>query len=121
MEAKTTEKTVYKLLGLCTDIWEDYRAEVVEFESLNVEIYTRRHAVSKFPKILIAPVLLKRTAPTLLDAEALRVEINRWHTSKRNPSPEERQERLMEEKDAIAVLKKQGYRVMKRTIAYVDL
>lgn len=121
MEAKTTEKTVHKLLDLCTDIWEDYHREAVDYETLNLEIYTRGHAVSKFPKNLIAPVLLKRTAPTLLDAEALRVEINRWHTSKRNPSPEARQERLMEEKDAIAVLKKQGYRVMKRTIAYVDL
>lgn len=109
------------LLPLCVEVWNDYRSGAVDYENLNVEKYSRKYETSKFPKNLIAPILLKRTEPTLEDANNLRIEINRWHTSKRNPCKEELIQSAMEEQTAIAVLKHRGYRVMKKTIAYIDI
>ena len=109
------------ILSLCVQVWKDYHLKVVDYETLDLEKYTREFAVSKFPRSLIAPILLKRTEPTETDAANLRIEINRWHTSKRNPNKEDVKVAIMEEQTAIATLKKKGYRVMKKTVAYIDL
>lgn len=109
------------LLPLCVEVWNDYRNGAVDYENLSVEKYSRKYETGKFPKNLIAPILLKRTEPTLEDANNLRIEVNRWHTSKRNPCKEELMQSAMEEQTAIAVLKHRGYRVMKKTIAYIDV
>lgn len=108
-------------LPLCVEVWNDYRNGAVDYENLSVEKYSRKYAVSKFPRNLIAPILLKRAEPALEDADNLRMEVNRWHHSKRSPSKEEAAWNAMEEQAAIAVLKHRGYRVMKKTIAYIDV
>lgn len=109
------------LLLLCIEIWKDYRNGAADYETLNVEKYSRQFSVSKFPKNLIAPILLKRAEPTLKDANDLRIEINRYRNLKRNPGKEEVTQNVMEIQTAIAILKQKGYRVMKKTIAYIDL
>lgn len=121
MDDKSTNTTSLKLLAMCEALWNEHRCEVFDYETLDMERYTRRFSVIKFPKNLIAPILLKRTEPTLEDAEELRAEINRWHTSKRNPTKEELKAAQMEIQTAIAVLKKKGYRVMKKTTAFIDV
>lgn len=110
-----------RMRAMCLQIWADYQKMVVDYETLSIEKYSREYNVSKFPKNLIAPLLLKRTEPTEEDAKNLRIEINRWHTSKRNPDKEAVKESALEEQTAIAILKKKGYRVMKKTTAYIDL
>lgn len=109
------------MLQMCIEMWKDYHDGTADYETLSIEKYSRRFSVSKFPKNLIAPILLKRAEPTLEDANNLRIEINRWHTSKCNPNKEDVKAAIMEEQTAIAVLKHKGYRVMKKTIAYIDL
>lgn len=109
------------MLQLCVEMWRGYLNGTLDYETLSVEEYSRRFSVSKFPKNLIAPVLLKRTEPTAEDAVNLRAEINRYRRLKRNPSKEEVEAEAMEEQVAISVLKKRGFRVMKKTIAYIDL
>lgn len=109
------------MLQLCAAVWNDYRSGTVDYENLDVGKYSREYKVSKFPKSLIAPVLLKRAEPTSEDAAGLRIEINRYCNKLRRPSKEEAETDMMEEQTAIAVLKKKGYRVMKKTVAYIDL
>ena len=114
-----------QMLELCKALWKDYQARNVDYESLQIESYTRKFEVIKFPKALIAPILLKRTEPTIDDAKSLRVEINMYARKQRHFNSDEfkaeREADKLEEKEAIAILKKKGYRVMKRTIAYIDL
>lgn len=120
-ENTNLEAVSNNLLRMCMEIWNDYHKNGCEYEDLGIEKYTRQFSVSKFPKNLIAPILLKRTEPTLKDANDLRIEINRYCNSKRNPGKEEAAQSAMEVQTAIAVLKQKGYRVMKKTIAYIDL
>jgi hypothetical protein len=69
-----------QMLELCKELWKDYQTRIVDYESLQIESYTRKFEVTKFPKALIAPILLKRTEPISDDAKSLRVE---RHTIKR--------------------------------------
>ena len=114
-----------QMLELCKALWKDYQARNVDYESLQIENYTRKFEVIKFPKALIAPILLKRTEPNIDDAKSLRVEINMYARKQRHFNSDEfkaeREADKLEEKEAIAILKKKGYRVMKRTIVYIDL
>jgi hypothetical protein len=114
-----------QMLELCKELWKDYQTRIVDYESLQIESYTRKFEVTKFPKALIAPILLKRTEPISDDAKSLRVEINKYARKQRHFNSDEfkaeREADKLEEKEAIAILKKKGYRVMKRTIAYIDL
>ena len=110
------------LLQVCREIWNDYKTAKIDYEKLNVYKYTRKYSVRHFPKNLIAPLLLKRTEPTGEDAEKFRIELNLYSYSKRGrQDAEEARQAAMDEKTAIAVLKKKGYRVMKKTTAYIDL
>lgn len=121
MSEESTNLVNCKLLSLCIEIWNDYHENRCDYETVQIEKYTREFSVAKFPRNLIAPVLLKRTEPTLEDANNLRVEINRYRNSKRNPDKEDVKAAMLEEQAAIAVLKHKGYRVMKKTTAYIDL
>ena len=110
------------LLNMCQEIWNDYKTGKADYETLCVYKYTRKYAVQQFPKNLIAPLLLKRTEPTKEDVENFRIELNLYRYSKRGKQGmEEAKQAAMDEKTAIAVLKKKGYRVMKKTTAYIDL
>lgn len=119
---KTETPENSRLLKACREIWNDYKTGKADYETLCVYKYTRKYAVQQFPKNLIAPLLLKRTEPTEEDAENFRVELNLYRYSKRGKQGmEETKQAAMDEKTAIAVLKKKGYRVMKKTTAYIDL
>lgn len=110
-----------KLLQMATDVWNDYKNGAVEYEDLDLVPYEKKYEAAHFPKVLLAPILLKRTAPTVTDAERLRIEINRYVNDHRNPDPETAKAERLEEQTAIAILKGKGYRVMKKTYAYIDL
>lgn len=109
------------MLQMCIEMWKDYHDGKTDYETMSIEKYSRQFSVSKFPKNLIAPILLKRAEPTLEDANNLRVEINRYRNNLRHPSKEDAKAAIMEEQTAITVLKRKGYRVMKKTVAYIDL
>lgn len=120
MEEKVQKKG--DLAGCVREIWRDYKTGKVDYETLKVYSYTRRFGVQQFPKSLIAPLLLKRTEPTDEDADMFRTELNQYVYSRRGKAgAEARMAELLDEKAAIALLKGKGYRVMKRTTAYIDL
>lgn len=101
------------------EIWNDFKTGKIEWEGLRVDKYVEKHSVRKFPKNLLAPLLLRRTEPTEQDIEGFRLDLNAYAREKR--SKEGYVLSIEDEKTAIAVLKKKGYRVMKKTTAYIDL
>lgn len=119
------EETVQKkgdLAGCVREIWRDYKMGKVDYETLRVYTYTKKYGVQQFPKNLIAPLLLKRSEPTDEDAGQFRAELNQYRNSRRGAAgAETRMTEMMDEKMAVAMLKGRGYRVMKRTTAYIDL
>lgn len=119
---KVTPPANTGLLAMCREIWNDYKTGKADYETLHVNKYAAKHAVRQFPKKLIAPLLLARTEPTEEDVENFRIELNMYCYSKRGKqSAEEAKQAIADEKTAIAILKKKGYRVMKKTTAYIDL
>lgn len=109
------------VLQMCRKLWHDYQDGIIDYETLQVEEYAREYGVGKVPRHLLAPILLKRAEPIEEDAEKFKTEANLYRKLKRKPDQEnEKQERLTEA-EAIELLKRKGYRVMKKTIAYIDL
>lgn len=121
MKKEKDNESIERMRRMCAAIWEDYRAGKADYETLDLGEYGRTFGVGKFPKCLIAPLMLKRTAPDAEDAIGLRVEINRYTYSKRNPDREELKREQIDVQTAVAMLKGKGYRVMKKTTAYIDL
>ena len=113
---KTQKESPDNLMLAVREIWHDFKTGKIEWERLRVDRYIARYSVRKFPKNLIAPLLLKRTEPTEQDLEEFRLSLNAYAREKK--SKEAYLGSVEDEKTAIAILKKKGYRVMKKTTAY---
>ena len=121
-QATVQQRAKDNILAMCREIWTDFKTGKIDYERLMLHVYTKKHSVQKFPKKFIAPVLVRKTEPTEADAEELRLEINHYVYGRRGKAGLETAKlEAMDEKMAIAVLKKKGYRVMKKTMAYIDL
>ena len=120
---KTTEtQATGDLAGCMREIWRDYKTGVTSYERLNVHKYTKKYGVQHFPKKLAAELLLKTTEPTETDISLFRAELNKYINMHRGKGGMETlKAELLNEKAAIMILKGKGYRVMKRTTAYIDL
>ena len=119
-EEKSTQNTSRNaaLLAMLREIWDDCRAGRTEYGRLDMGAYARRHVCRQVPRFMVAALLARDTPPTEADAEWIKVENNAYVNSSR---------RRWEGADtgtvegAIALLKGRGYRVRKKTTAYIDL
>lgn len=119
MENENKKKS--DILGMLKQLWHDYKNGVFDYETLQIEEYSKKYGVGKVPRSIIAPFLLKRTEPKEEDAERFRLDSNLYRKSKRYPNEEDAKQERLTETEAIEILKRKGYRVMKRTIAYIDI
>lgn len=114
------------LLEVLCEMWDDMRLHGLPFRSLDVEKYSRKYRVSKFPRKLAAPALSKGSRPTLDDAEELRTSINAWaRIAKCNTYLKGGRDTddvpAVSERQAIKALKRAGYIVLKRTETYIPV
>ncbi len=115
-EEKNTRDTSQNaaLLAMLREIWDDCHAGRTVYDNLDMCAYAHRHACRQLPRFMVAALLTRDTPPTEADAEWIRTENNAYvYSSRRGMAG------TIE--GAIALLKGRGYRVMKKTTAYIDL
>lgn len=117
--AKAGGTPAEKLLLTLRHMWRDVRAGLVDAERVSVYKYADLYGSTSFPRRLAQPFIEQPAEPTLADADRLRQAINQYRNSKRGPGYEALRE--SEVAEAIALLKRRGYRVMKRMVTYEEV
>ena len=115
VEGAPAEKLLLTLWGM----WSDVHVSAISAERVSVHKYAEPYGATCFPRRLAMDIIQRPTPPTLADADRLRQAINQYRNSKRGPGYAARCTREVAE--AIALLKRRGYRVMKRMVTYEEV
>lgn len=115
VEGTPAEKLLLTLRGM----WSDVHVSAISPERVSVHKFADLYGASCFPRRLAMDIIQRPTPPTPADADHLRRAINQYRNAKRGPGHEAR--RASEVAAAIALLKRRGYRVMRRKVTYEEV